>query len=47
MPMTVKPSIRGRINTVLNSLVGSRVIAGFSTNLYSRAPQDDIITVCG
>ncbi len=43
--MTVKPSIRGRINTVLNSLVGSRVIAGFSTNLYSRAPQDDIITV--
>ncbi len=45
--MTVKPSIRGRINTVLNSLVGSRVIAGFSTNLSSRAPQDDIITVCG
>ena len=43
--MTGTPSIRGRINTVLNSLVHSRVIAGFRTNLYSRAPQDDIITV--
>ena len=41
--MTGTPSIRGRINVVLNGLVGSRVIAGFSTNLSSRAPQDDII----
>ncbi len=41
--MTGTPRIRGRINTVLNSLVHSRVIAGFRTNLYSRTPQDDII----
>ena len=41
--MTVKPSIRGRINTVLNSLVHSRVIAGFSTNLSSRTLQDGIV----
>ncbi len=45
--VTGTPRIRGRINVVLNGLVGSRVIAGFRTNLYSRAPQDDIITVCG
>jgi hypothetical protein len=43
--VTGTPRIRGRINVVLNGLVGSRVIAGFSTNLYSRTPQDDIITV--
>ncbi len=41
--MTGKPGIRGRINMVLNGLVRSHVITSFSTNLYSRAPQDDIV----
>ena len=41
--MTGTPRIRGRINIVLNGLVGSRVITGFSTNLSSRTPQESIV----
>ncbi len=36
--VTGTPRIRGRIKAVLNGLVGSCVITGFRTNLYSRTP---------
>ncbi len=39
-------SLRGNINAILNPLVGSGEIKGFSTNLYEKpAPEQSVVTV--
>ncbi len=44
--MTFRGSLRGDINAILNPLVVSGEIKGFSTNLYDKpAPDQTVVTV--
>ncbi len=44
--MTLRGSLRGDINAILNPLVADGTIKGFSTNLYEKpAPDQTVVTV--